>query len=165
MLSSLLNAHTLLDAFDVQWHFSSEILERHTGQHVPLFMYPLTHAYFMSYYVFLMVAEKEFMKRFKTGLAGCIIIVVGLAYVLAFAETYFMASSLLSGLFAYGDRNRMLRVGSFGYASYFVVGLPMVRRIDRGEQWKIERVVIEALATCMMILVLLEVWAKLIGPL
>ena len=77
-----------------------------------------------------------------------------------------MASGLLSDLFAYGDRDRMLRVGSLGYASYFVVGLPMVQRIDaRGEDWTLGRVVIEALATCIGILILLEVWAKVVGPL
>jgi len=68
--------------------------------------------------------------------------------------------------FAYASRRRMLKLGSLGYASYFIAGLPMARRIDSGGvRWTLERVVIEALATCMMILALLEVWAKTVGPL
>ena len=152
-------------AFDVRWNFGSDVLG-HSGQAVPVFMYPLTHAYFMSYFAFLMVAERAIVRRL--GLEGAMraVAVLGLAYALAFAETFFMASELLSDLFAYASRERMLKIGSFGYASYFIVGLPMVRRIDRGgEPWPIERVVMEALATCMGILVLLEVWAKAVGPL
>ncbi len=60
----------------------------------------------------------------------------------------------------------MLSVGFLGYASYYVFGLLTVRRIDRaGECWSPERVVLEALATCMAIRVVLEIRAHLIGPL
>jgi cycloeucalenol cycloisomerase len=152
-------------AFDVKLTFDSDILG-HSGQRVPLFMYPLTHAYFMTYFATMLIAEREIMHRFKPSQFGSILVVTFLAYSVAFAETYFMASPLLSGLFAYDNRHRMLTFGSFGYSSYFVVGLPMVRRIDSdGKSWSLDRVVIEALATCMAILVLLEAWAKLIGPL
>ncbi|GAB1317183.1 Cycloeucalenol cycloisomerase [Madurella fahalii] len=147
------------------WHLESDVVGR-SGQVVPLFMYPLTHAYFMSYFVFLVVAERRLRSLSGSDRVGRGLLVVALAYGVAFAETYVMASPLLEDLFRYDDRERMLRVGSLGYASYFVVGLPMVKRIDRaGEEWGIGRVVIEALATCMGILVLLEVWAKVVGPL
>ncbi|PKS08028.1 hypothetical protein jhhlp_006640 [Lomentospora prolificans] len=150
--------------FNVQWTFDSHVLGQ-SGQRVPVFMYPLTHAYFMSYYTALMVAERKLGRFFQAGPFLRIFIVFGLSYVLAFAETFFMDNHFMAGLFAYDKHDRMLVVGSFGYASYFVVGLPMVRRIDEGEQWTMGRVVIEALATCMGILVLLEVWAKMIGAL
>ena len=69
-------------------------------------------------------------------------------------------------LFSYADTSRMLALGSFGYAAYFVVGLPMVLRVDEGnERWSLGRVVLEALAASMLILCLLEVWAKIVGPL
>lgn len=159
-----------------RWHLESDILGQHGNprQIVPLFMYPLTHAYFMTYFCLLVVLEEGIL-----GVISCLsggrkagrvvggLVVLGLGYGLAFAETYVMASPLLEDLFLYEDRGRMLRVGSLGYASYFVVGLPMVKRIDDGEggEWDVKRVVIEGLGTCMGILVLLEVWAKVIGPL
>lgn len=149
-------------AFPARWTFDAAELG-HSGQHVPVFMYPLTHAYFMTYYVVLMVAERVIVGRLQPGPIGRALVVFALAYAIAFAETFFMASDLLSDLFAYEQRGRMLAVGSLGYAVYFVIGLPMVRRIDAS--WTLGRVVLEALATCMAILVLLEVWAKVIGPL
>lgn len=153
--------------FDVRCTLESPVIGQ-SGQKVPLFMYPLTHAYFMTYFTVLIAADREIARRLELegGVAGRFIVVVGLSYAVAFAETYFMASPLLSDLFAYANRERMLSLGSLGYASYFVVGLPMVRRIDHaGECWSLERVVLEALATCMAILVVLEIWAQLVGPL
>lgn len=151
-------------AFDVRWNLSSDVLGQNR-QRVPLFMYPLTHAYFMTYFVGLLEAERALCQRWPPGWAGRSLLVVFLSYALAYAETFFMASPLLSGFFAYASRERMLKLGSLGYASYFIVGLPMARRIDREENWELERVVTESLATCMMILLLLEAWSKVIGPL
>jgi cycloeucalenol cycloisomerase len=128
-------------------------------------MYPLTHAYFMTYFAALMVVERWIGERLRLGVLWQVVVVIGLSYGMAFLETWVMASPLLEGLFRYESRERMLRLGSLGYASYFVVGLPMVKRVDRGERWTLERVVVEAFASCMMILVLLEVWAKVAGPL
>ncbi|KXX74690.1 Cycloeucalenol cycloisomerase [Madurella mycetomatis] len=148
------------------WHLESDVVGR-GGQVVPLFMYPLTHAYFMTYFVFLVLAEDRLRSLLGGGgRVGRGLLVVALAYGVAFAETYVMASPLLEDLFRYDDRGRMLRVGSLGYASYFVAGLPMVKRIDGGgEEWGIRKVAIEALATCMGIMILLEAWAKVVGPL
>jgi cycloeucalenol cycloisomerase len=152
-------------AFGARWTFDSHVLG-HSGQRVPVFIYPLTHAYFMTYFAFLLAAERAAVARFRMGLFARTALVLALAYAVAFAETFFMASDLLSDLFAYENRGRMLLVGSFGYASYFIVGLPMVRRIDsKGEVWTIDRVILEALSTSMMILLLLEAWAKLVGRL
>jgi cycloeucalenol cycloisomerase len=152
-------------AFGARWTLQSEVVG-HSGQRVPVFMYPLTHAYFMTYFTVLVVADRVLRARLRPGRLGQALIVAGLAHALAFAETFFMASDRLRDLFAYEHRDRMLAVGSVGYATYFVVGLPMVRRIDEGdEQWSIGRVVLEALASCMAILVLLELWAQLVGPL
>lgn len=151
-------------AFDVQWTFDSHVLGQ-SGQRVPIFMYPLTHAYFMTYYTALVVVERKILRLVQPTFPWHVLILLGLSYTVAFAETFFMDNSFMTGLFAYDKHERMLAVGSFGYASYFVVGLPMVRRIDEGERWTMMRVIIEALAACMAILVLLEVWAKMVGPL
>ncbi|KAM7185861.1 Cycloeucalenol cycloisomerase [Naviculisporaceae sp. PSN 640] len=155
------------------WHFESDVLGQHGAgfgtprQVVPLFMYPLTHAYFMSYFSLLVVMEQtlhDSMGFLRTTKLGRGLLLLGLSYGLAFAETFVMASPLLEDLFRYRSRERMLKVGSLGYAAYFVVGLPMLKRIDRGEDWGIDRVVMEALGASMGIMVLLELWAKVVGP-
>ena len=157
-------------AFDVRWTFESRIVGQ-SEQRVPVFMYPLTHAFFMSYFVLLLVAERWILliiSGAKTQPAGSLVralVVLTLSYGLAFTETFFMANDFMTGLFSYDKHERMMALGSFGYAAYFIVGLPMVRRVDDGERWTIGRVIIEALATCMGILTLLEGWAKVVGPL
>ena len=129
-------------------------------------MYPLTHAYFMSYFVILVVVDRCIVHGVRLGRVGGLAVLLGLSYALAFAETYFMAAEVLSDFFLYEDRSRMLRVGSFGYATYFVVGLPVIRRMDRdGDIWTLQRVIMEALASCMAIMLLLELWSKAMGPL
>lgn len=77
-----------------------------------------------------------------------------------------MASDALRPYFQYADKGRMLALGSLGYASYFVVGLPLVFRIDEteGDRWSVGRVVLQACAACLLILCLLAAWAKLVGP-
>jgi len=92
--------------------------------------------------------------------------VLALSYVVAFGETFFMASPLLSEVFLYDKRDRMMKVGTFGYMIFFVTGLPMLGRVDsRGEDWPLSSVVTEALAAFTCILLLFELWAKIIGPL
>ncbi len=152
-------------AFPSDWTLQSNIVGQ-SGQRVPVFMYPLTHAYFMTYFTVLVVADRTLRARLRPGPLGRALIIAVLSYALAFAETFFMATELMRDLFAYEQQQRMLAVGSIGYAAYFVIGLPMVRRIDEGaERWSLGRVVLEALATCMAIMVLLELWAQVVGPL
>ena len=152
-------------AFGASWTLQSNVVGR-TGSMVPIFMYPLTQAYFVTYFALLVVADRTLRARLKPGPLGRVAIVFGLAYVIAFAETFFMGTDLMHDLFHYEKQDKMLAWGSFGYAAYFVVGLPMVRRLDEdGAQWSLARVVGEALATCMAIMVLLEVWAQAVGPL
>lgn len=151
--------------FPVEWTFAAEVVGRGGGA-VPVFMYPLTQAYFVTYFAALGVVLRWIRRTFGLGALGTAVTVGILAYATAFAETFFMANEHLAAYFGYADRERMLALGSFGYAIYFVVGLPMVARMDEDHcRWPLGRVVLEALATCMMILVGLEAWAKIVGPL
>lgn len=138
--------------------FDSDVLRREVTHTVPAFLYPLTHAYFISYYSLLLVLYEYISPRRPLARLGT---VLALSYMLAFAETWFMASDLMTEWFAYGDRSKMLKVGSWGYASYFLAGLPMLRRLD--PRWGWERVVIEAGACCYGVMVLLEIWGKVTG--
>lgn len=153
-------------AFGSQWTFQSNVMG-HSGQRVPIFMYPLTHAYFMTYFTVLVVADRTLRARLNPGPLGRALIIAALSYAIAFAETFFMATDMMRDLFAYEQKDRMLAFGSIGYAVYFVIGLPLVRGIDErpDERWSLGRVVLEALGACMAILLLLEAWAQLVGPL
>ncbi len=154
--------------FDVTWTLQSPVVGRHGGT-VPLFMYPLTQAYFVSYFVLMTVAYRRLRTRVRPP--GRALLVLGLAYAIAFAETLAMANPLIEGAFAYADRGRMLLLGSWGYAVYFIIGLPMAFAIDEPTQedpapdWPLRRVAFHAVGAYMLILCGLEVWAQLIGPL
>ncbi|MEX1362950.1 MAG: hypothetical protein AB1Z98_07480 [Nannocystaceae bacterium] len=149
-------------AFPVTWTFQAELVG-HSPQQVPIFMYPLTQAYFVTYFVGATVLLRRLEHVLSLSVLGRALAVLALAYVIAFMETFGMATDALSAYFEYADRDRMLALGSLGYASYFVVGLPLLRRIDRS--WSLGRVLVQALAACMLVLCLLEAWAKLVGPL
>ncbi|KAF5569157.1 cycloeucalenol cycloisomerase [Fusarium phyllophilum] len=151
--------------FNNKVNFSSAVAGRAGGE-VPLFLYPLTHAYFMSYFTFLLVAERKIVRRLQPGRVGHVFVVLALSYVVALGETFFMASPLLSEVFLYEKRDRMMKVGTFGYMIFFITGLPMLGRVDsHGEDWPLSRVVTEALAAFACIMLLFELWAKIIGSL
>ena len=151
-------------AFATQWALQSPVVGK-TGADVPLFMYPLTQAYFVTYFAALSVAWRTLRTKLQLRTLGTVVALVVLAYALAFMETFAMATDLMSDLFRYEQHDKMLLLGSFGYASYFLVGLPMFARIDRDEPWTLGRTALDACATCMMILALLELWAQVVGPL
>lgn len=138
----------------------------HTSQTVPVFMYPLTQAYFVTYFAAAPIVLRRLEGSLPLGWVGRALVVLGLAYGIAWMETFTMANEGLSAYFEYANKDKMLRFGSLGYAAYFVVGLPLVRRIDEGdERWPLSRVMLEALAACMVILLLLDAWATVVGPL
>jgi cycloeucalenol cycloisomerase len=156
----------MIYGFPVTWTLESPVLGRNAGD-VPLFMYPLTQAYFVG----MSVAYRWLRTRYDLRGLGRAIVVLALAYAVAFAETFAMANDLIAEYFAYADRARMLALGSFGYAVYFVVGLPIAFRIDEPTDddpapcWSALRVARDVLVATMLILCGLELWAQLVGPL
>lgn len=151
-------------AFPEAWSFEAVLVGK-SGRRVPVFMYPLTQAYFVTYFTVMVVAYRKIRSAVTLGWAGRVVVVLLLSYAIAFAETFFMATDLMTDLFSYDKRDKMLSIGSFGYATYFVVGLPLAARIDEPERTSVGRVALEALAACMLILVLLEAWVRIIGRL
>jgi cycloeucalenol cycloisomerase len=134
----------------------------------------LTHAYFVTYHTTAVIA----LRRLGTGrLAGrcpaplrwpgwAAAVVFVIAYFWAWAETRAMANPWIEEQFGYRDLGRMLRYGSIFYACYFVVSFPMFFRLDEhpGERWSLGRTCVSALAAGMLVLVLLDFWAKIVGP-
>jgi cycloeucalenol cycloisomerase len=151
-------------AFPTTWNLGAELVgdSEHT---VPLFLYPLTQAYFVTYHVAMTVILRWLATRFALGRASKAIIIAVLAYAVAFAETFFMAIPALSDVFEYADRGRMLAWGSVFYGTYFIVSMPVFARIDERRPWSLWEVVGSALAVSMAVFFLLDFWAKFIGPL
>lgn len=153
-------------AFPTRLVFEAALVGK-SGMHVPIFMYPLTQAYFMTYFTALVVADRGLRAKLRLGPIGRASLVLVLSYAMAFAETFFMATDFMKDLFWYEKHGRMLAVGSFGYALYFLFGLPLVRGLDEtaDDRFPMGKVVIVALAACMAIFFGLEAWAKVVGAL
>lgn len=158
--------------FGVSWNLQATIVGHSDGT-VPVFLYPVTHAYFCTYFAVMTVA----WRRFRTGVidngwanAGFVLVI---SYVIAWAETFFMASGLIEDVFLYASRERMLAYGSIFYGCLFVVALPLFARLDephgaasgRADERPVVTLVIEALGAGLAAITLLELWAWLIGPL
>jgi cycloeucalenol cycloisomerase len=153
--------------FPTTWNLDAELVGRGSGE-VPFALYVQTQAYFMTYHTVAVVV----MRRVRTSALGrhfgvFPLVVLGLCYAIAYAETLFMANDFMADQFHYLDRERMLKYGSIFYGCYFVVSFPMVYRLDEteAERWSLGRTAFEALAAGMLVLILLDAWAKLIGPL
>jgi len=152
--------------FPVSWTFEAELVGASgVDGKVPLFLYPMTHAYFATYHVGATVVHRYLSARFELGRAAQIALIAALAYGVAFAETFCMAVPALSEVFEYAERGRMLRWGSVFYGSFFIVSLPVFARVDEPETWPLGRTVASALAVSMTVVLVLDLWAKLIGSL
>lgn len=150
--------------FPTRWNLDAALVGSGRDQ-VPLFLYPLTQAYFMTYHVGMTVLYRRLRTRWSLGWPARIALMFVLAYAVAFAETFFMAIPALRDVFSYPDRGRMLLVGSLFYASYFVISLPVFSQIDEHEPWTLGRTIGSALAVCMGVLIVLDGWALVFGSL
>jgi cycloeucalenol cycloisomerase len=152
--------------FATTWNLDAALVGSGKGE-VPFFLYPLTQAYFMTYHVVMVVVLRALTTRFSLGRIARALVIFVLAYSVAFAETFFMAIPQLADVFIYLDRGRMLAFGSIFYACYFVVSVPLIARVDEPpeERWPWTKVVVEALAASMLVLILLDAWALLLGKL
>ena len=152
--------------FPTTWNLDAAVVGSDSGE-VPFFLYGLTQAYFMTYHVVMVVILRWLSTRFSLGKLARALVIFVLAYAIAFAETFFMAIPQLEDVFLYLDRDRMLLYGSIFYASYFVVSLPLISRVDEPpeERWPLRRVALEALGACTLVLILLDGWALWLGKL
>lgn len=152
--------------FPTQWTLEAELIGREPGS-VPLFLYPLTHAYFVTYHVGATVLRRYLRARLSLGPLASLALLLVLAYGVAFAETFCMAVPALADVFEYADRQRMLVIGSIFYGSFFVVSLPVFETLEADPEapWPLSRVVLSSLGVGMAVVLLLDMWAKLFGSL
>ena len=101
----------------------------------PVFLYPVTIAYFSTYYVVLQIIWRAFRTRFPASpwpLRLLVLCVIG--YAVAFAETAGMATEMMHEYFRYRDKTFTLVFGSLCYGTIFVVTVPLVYRLDENAQ-------------------------------
>lgn len=129
---------------------------------VPICMHLMTHPYFCSYHSIstpLLRLVKSYTQRSSQWISMlCYYATVcSMALLTAWLETWTISSF---PYYTYPDFDRMLTTGSVFYGLFFLVSFPMFARLDEkmGESWSWQRVVIEALASMMMILTIADVW-------
>ena len=169
VVGTYFGTHYFFDFMHMKYTFATKLalqsdLCGRSGQTVPLFMYPLTQAYFATYYTALVAADRVLRRRLSLGPIGSAVLVLVLSYGLAFLETFAMATDLMRDLFLYEKKGHMLVFGSIGYAVYFVIGLPIARGLGR-PNLTYGGVLMRALAAGMAVLFALELWARAVGPL
>ena len=128
---------------------------------VPVSMYLMTHVYFMTYHVLATPLLRVVRTSFKSSslpqyiAVGTFVVVV--AFLTAFTETWTISSF---PYYTYPDRYEMLTKGSIFYGTFFIVTFPWFARLDENplKLWSVHKVVIEALAAMMTVLLCNEIW-------
>jgi cycloeucalenol cycloisomerase len=136
-------------------------------QRVPVVMYLLTQAYFITYHTTAVIV----LRRIRTsGLTlGAIlwpVLLVAVAYFWAWMETKAMANPWIESQFYYKDMERMLAYGSLFYSLYFVASFPIFYHLDeeRDANWSLSITTAAALSASMIMMFLLDFAAAIFGP-
>lgn len=164
----------------VSWYLDSALLgppeatALATYQKIPPGMYFNAIAFFIVYHscsVVLMRRVRTLTLQAPTWRRAALwVLTVAVAsYFFAWAETYFYVAStdLTRDNVWYVDLSRMLSIGSACYALYFIVSFPNVYRLDEdaaSERWSIYRTAMEAAAVSMIVLLLLDLFTWVVGP-
>jgi cycloeucalenol cycloisomerase len=129
---------------------------------VPICLYIITHAYFISYHSFSSLILRRFwLSSLYTGagplerMAWSSAVVFALGYVTAFMEA-FTISSVPYYVF---DSAHMYTVGAMFYGIYFYVSFPMFLQIDEGPRvWTAKEAALNSLAAGMLAFIFLDLW-------
>jgi cycloeucalenol cycloisomerase len=137
--------------FPTTWNVGALVVGKHQVP-IPITMYLLTHAYFLTYHAAILVVWRRFGRSVP--------MLVLLCCFFAFAETASMATPLLKGLFWYESQAKMLTIGTLMYGSLFLVSAPMIARVE--PRWPYARVLGSVLAANMLQFWIFEIWARLL---
>jgi cycloeucalenol cycloisomerase len=162
----------------VAWTFDSVLLGPDEAsaaerfQKVPVGMYFNAIAFFLVYHTVAVVcmrrvrsATRAWGPLARRGAWAAIVVIAALFF--AWAETRLYVTNAAAANVWYVDLERMLRLGTLCYALYFVVSFPNVYRLDEAPDqppWTLGRTVIEASFVAMTSLLLLDLWARFVGP-
>ena len=136
-------------------------------QRVPVIMYLLTQAYFITYHTTAVVVLRRIRtSRLPIGAMLWPVLVLVVAYFWAWMETRAMANPWIESQFYYKDMERMLAYGSLFYSLYFVASFPIFYYLDedRDTNWSLHATAAAACTASMIMLFLLDFAAAIFGP-
>ena len=137
-------------------------------QRVPVVMYLLTQAYFLTYHTTAVIVLRR-IRTARLPLRAVLwpVALLVVAYCWAWLETKAMANPWNASQFYYRDMERMLAFGSLFYSLYFVASFPIFFHLDeeRDANWSLTKTAASALAASMIMLFLLDFAAAIFGPL
>ena len=148
------------DRLGMEYHFHTTWILNGT----PVFLYLVTIAYFTTYYT-VMVAIDRPIARHLRGPARWFAR-FAICYAVAFAETFFMASPMISDFFSYREKRYALLIGSIAYGFLFFVTLPIFVRLAEtksSERQPLRTLVRDVLAANMVSLIAYDVFAFATG--
>lgn len=149
----------------ITWNFDSEIVGE--GKRiVPIIMYVLTQAYFMTYHTTATVVLRRIRHSGITiGPVSWMFLVFAIGYCWAWLETKAMANPMIASQFYYENIPAMLKYGSMFYALYFIASFPVFYEIDEDQsaRWDVKKTFIYSLAVSMIVFYLLDLSTKLIA--
>jgi cycloeucalenol cycloisomerase len=129
---------------------------------VPVFLYFITHAYFMTYFTLstilirLLRTSKTYSRMGSFGKGVCnVLLIFTMSVATAFMETFTIQSV---PYYTHESKEFMYTVGSLFYGWYFYVAFPMFYLIDEkpGPSWTIWQTASNCLAGSMIILIFLD---------
>ena len=129
-------------------------------QFVPLGMYFNAPAFFVVYHTLAVLLMRRVLTLPLGALrpALTVVVVVCVAYLMAFLETRMVATDANAPYFKYNDLTFMLKYGSMFYACYFIPSFPLVFGLEEheGENWSLRKIVLEALAAGVLAFILVD---------
>jgi len=136
-------------------------------QRVPLIMYLLTQAYFLTYHTTAVIVLRRIRtSRLPIGALLWPVLLVVVAYFWAWMETRAMANVWIESQFYYKDMDRMLAYGSLFYSLYFVASFPIFYQLDerREANWSLPITAAAACTASLIMMFLLDFAAAIFGP-
>jgi len=136
-------------------------------QRVPLIMYLLTQAYFVTYHTTAVIVLRRIRtSRLPVGALLWPVLLLAIAYFWAWMETKAMANPWIEGQFHYRDMDRMLAYGSLFYSLYFVASFPIFYQLDerREASWSLPITAAAACSASLIMMFLLDFAAAIFGP-
>ena len=136
-------------------------------QRVPLIMYLLTQAYFLTYHTTAVIVLRRIRtSRLPIGALLWPVLLLVVAYLWAWIETKAMANPWIESQFYYKDVERMLAYGSLFYSLYFVSSFPIFYQIDerREANWSLPITAAAACTASLIMMFLLDFAAAIFGP-
>jgi cycloeucalenol cycloisomerase len=136
-------------------------------QRVPLIMYLLTQAYFLTYHTTAVIVLRRIRtSRLPVGALLWPVLLIVVAYCWAWIETKAMANPWVESQFYYKDMERMLAYGSLFYALYFVASFPIFYPLDerRDANWSLPLTAAAACSAGLLMMFLLDFAAAIFGP-